>query len=179
MTAIARRYARALFEVAVAKSALDAVADDVRAVTDEITGDGDLADWLARGDLSAGAIAKLLDGLAQGRHPLVQNLLRTLRERRRHPVLLELRQEFDRLVRESKGEILGIAESARPLGAEQRQELSDLASRLSGKQVRLEFHENPELIGGVRLRLGNTLYDGSVATVLEELQQRLLSAPLA
>ena len=47
-----------------------------------------------------------------------------------------------------------------------------------GKNVTLEVAVNPDLIGGVRLRLGNTLYDGSVATVLEELERALMEAPL-
>jgi len=178
MSQLARRYARALFEVAQDKGAIDAVASDLAAI-DGVLADPTVRGAVARSDLPGRAVNVLLGRLAEGRSPLTQNLLRAMGSRRRHPALLELRAAFDLLARESRGELAGIAETARPLGDEQRRALMDLAGRLSGRTVELQFQDNPELIGGVRLRLGNTLYDGSVASALEELHKKLLSAPLA
>lgn len=177
MTSLARRYARALFEVAQERDAVDPVAADLAAI-DTVLQDPELRGIVAREDLSARAISGLTSRLAEGRHELVQNLLHTLESRRRHTVLLGLRESYDALVRAARGEITGTAEVAREVGDEQRRALEELAGRLSGKRVHLRFQQAPELIGGVRLRLGNTLYDGSVATRLEELQKKLLEAPL-
>ena len=177
MTVLARRYARALFEVAESKGAVDAVAADLAAI-DGALADAELRAFVSRTDLSGRAVSALVGRLGEGRHELLRNLLTAIEHRRRHAVLLDLRVAFDDLVRASRGEVIGMAESARPLGDEQRDALRDLASRLSGRQVQLEFQEDTQLIGGVRLRLGNTLYDGSVATQLAELRHKMLDAPL-
>lgn len=178
MSPLARRYARALFEVAQEKGVVDAIAADIASIDGALADEG-LRALVAREDLSGRAVAQLLGKLGEGRHALVGNLLTALESRRRHPVLLELRAAFDHFVREARGELVGVAESARPLDGESEQALAQLAGRLSGRKVDLRFEHEPELIGGVRLRLGNTLYDGSIATRLEELHQRLLDAPLA
>jgi F0F1-type ATP synthase delta subunit len=56
--------------------------------------------------------------------------------------------------------------------------LTGLAARLSGKKVTLTQVLAPELLGGVRLRLGNVLYDGSVLASLQQMQDRLLQASI-
>lgn len=175
MTVLAHRYARALFEVAEVREAVDAVAADLKAI-DGALADPELRAFVSRSDLSGRAVDALAGRLGDGRHDLVRNLLSALARRRRHGVLLDLCEAFDTLARAARGEVAGVAESARALGDEQRDALRDLAGRLAGRTVHLDFQEDPELIGGVRLRLGNTLYDGSVATQLESLEHRLLGA---
>jgi len=177
MSSLARRYAGALFEVADQKGVVDQVASDLAEI-DAALGDPRVQAVVRRPDLSSHTVAELIGKLSEGRNELVVNLLKALKSRRRHPVLLDLRASYDELVRRSRGEILGTAESARPIDDAQKEALEELADRLSGRKVILRFEHDPELIGGVRLRLGNTLYDGSVAAALEELQQKLLRAPL-
>jgi F-type H+-transporting ATPase subunit delta len=178
MSVLARRYARALFEVAEARAAVDAVAADLASI-DAVFADPELRTHVLRSDLSARAVGSLLARLGEGRHELVRNLLRALGQRRRHHVLPDLAAAFEAIARDARGEIAGVAESAGPLGDAERDALRALAGRLSGRSVHLEFHEDPELIGGVRLRLGNTLYDGSVAATLAGLRQRLLDVRIA
>ena len=72
-----------------------------------------------------------------------------------------------------RGEVEGVAESAHPLGDDELKALTELASRLSGKQVVLTAAHKPELIGGVRLVVGNVLYDGSLRAALDQLQDKL------
>ncbi|MGA0868373.1 MAG: F0F1 ATP synthase subunit delta, partial [Planctomycetota bacterium] len=83
---------------------------------------------------------------------------------------------FDELVRQARGEVRGRVETAGPIDEAQRGSIQELASKLAGRSVALEFSDNPALLGGVRLQLGNTLYDGSVATRLGALRQRLLNS---
>ncbi|MGA1524321.1 MAG: ATP synthase F1 subunit delta [Planctomycetota bacterium] len=175
MTLLAGRYARALFEVADARGAVDAVAADLAAI-DGILADPELRAHAARADLSGGAARVLLDRLGEGRHELVRNLFEVLKRRRRHTVVAELREAFDELVRQARGEVRGRVETAGPIDEAQRGSIQELASKLAGRSVALEFSDNPALLGGVRLQLGNTLYDGSVATRLGALRQRLLNS---
>ncbi|MDA0933834.1 MAG: ATP synthase F1 subunit delta [Planctomycetota bacterium] len=175
MTLLAGRYARALFEVAESRGAVDAVAADLAAI-DEILSDPELRSHASRADLSGGAARALLGRLGDGRHELVRNLFAVLQRRRRHTVVADLRVAFDALVRQARGEVHGRVETAGPIDDAQRGSIETLASKLAGRAVSLEFSDNPALLGGVRLQLGNTLYDGSVATRLGALRQRLLSS---
>ena len=74
------------------------------------------------------------------------------------------------------GEVEGVAESAHPLADDEVRSLEALAGRLSGKKVRLAVAIRPEVLGGVRLRVGNVLYDGSLQSQLGQLAQKLAQA---
>ena len=178
MTSLARRYARALFEVAEERKATEAVAADL-AHFDAVLADADLRAAVLRPELPASLVGRLVAKLGEGRHELVRNLLLALAGRRRLGLLVELRAAFDALALASRGEVEGVVESARPLAAAEVDALAAEASRLSGRKVHLRVREVPELIGGVRLRVGNTLWDGSVASQLEGLRQRLRDVPIA
>lgn len=178
MTAIARRWARALFEVSEARQVIDAVAGELASL-DEILADAELRAIVTRAELPGSVVHKIVERLAEGRHELVRNLLVAIGTRRRLPVLVDLRAAFDSLVLASRGEVTGTVESARALGAAELAGLEAAAAKLSGKKVHLTVRENPGLIGGVRLRVGNTLWDGSVVAALEGLRERLLEVPIA
>jgi F-type H+-transporting ATPase subunit delta len=178
MSLLGRRYARALFEAARDQNAVDAVANDLVAI-DAVVEDPQVAAAITNPDVSAEARGRVLARLGEGRHQLTQNVLAVLNRRRRTELLLELREAYEVDVRESRGEVVGIVESAKGLGPAELEGIEALAGRLAGgKQVYLTVRENPALIGGIRLKLGNTLYDGSVATQLDELHRRLMEAPL-
>lgn len=171
------RYARALFEVAESKGATDAVAADLAAIG-EIVADDQVAAVVLRGEASGSVRRRAVEKIGEGRHELVRNLLGVLERRRRLELLGDLPETFAGLVRRARGTVVGVAEAAQPLTDEQLRGLEALAGKLSGKTVELGFRHEPGLMGGVRLRLGNTLYDGSVKTRLEDLRRRMLAAPL-
>lgn len=177
MSLLARRYARALFEVAESKGVTDTVAQDVEqvhaAVSDEL-----VARTVRGPELSAALRARLVDKLGDGRHELVRNLLATLSRRRRLALLPEIGPAFAALRREARNEAVGVVETARPLGDGQLQALEALAGNLSGRKVALTVRENPELLGGVRMSVGNTLYDGSAVGRLRQLRERMLASRL-
>ena len=68
----------------------------------------------------------------------------------------------------------GVVETPRPLGPDDLARLQELAQKLCGKKCSLSVRVRPDLIGGVRLFVGNMLYDGSVKSTLEQLEQKLL-----
>ncbi len=178
MSLLARRYAGALFAAARERDAVDAVVADLAAI-DAVLADDGIRRAIASPEISAATRGKVLERLGEGRHELTRNLLGVLQHRRRAAILPELREAFDADVRESRGEVVGIVESARALGQADLDEVERLAGRLAGdRTVFLTLRENPSLIGGIRLKIGNTLYDGSVATKLDELHKRLMEAPI-
>ena len=86
---------------------------------------------------------------------------------------LPILSNFHRLVRLDRERHLALVESATPLGEALQQGIrSDLARRY-GSGLEASFRANPELIGGMRIKVGSTVYDGSVRGRLASLQSRL------
>ena len=181
MSRIAQRYAKAIFDVAKDAGAVDAVDADLAHVASALR-DPELGSTVlspdTRNAVRARILEKVLGSATGGGHPLTKNLLGVVLHRRREAVLSELSAAFKRLLHESRGKVIGLVETARSIDEADLQALEARATELAGKNVTLEVKINPELIGGVRIRVGNTLFDGSVATALEDLERALMEAPL-
>ena len=178
MSRLADRYATALFAAAVEAQATDTVERELVGLA-EVFADDAVRRVLAEPDVPRDVVEKSLAKLGEGRHQLIRNLFGVLAERRRVMVLPEIPEAFRALARAARGELTGVVESSHELDCVGHGEARRIAKELSGGQtVELSFKVVPELLGGVRLRIGNTLYDGSLKTQLEDLQDRLLSAPL-
>ena len=177
MTLLARRYANALFLAAREKGAVAAVGKDLEVLHAVLAAPAARAVLLSP-DLKATERERLLEKLAAGRNPLVKGLLQTALHRRRLEMLPALQPAFRELELKERGEVEGVAETARPLDPADVQQVTALAQKLAGKKVLLRVEVHPELIGGLRLKLGNELYDGSVSTALAQLEQKLLQAAL-
>lgn len=177
MTLLGKRYAQALHALAGERNAVDAVEQDLAALHQALASKEARAVVLSP-DIGAGERAGLLDKLAAGRSELVRNTIGVLQHRRRLEVLFELYPEFRALVMVARGEIEGVAETAHELGDAEIAGLQALAQKLTGKRVRLAVRVQPETLGGVRLRLGNVLYDGSLRLALDQLEQRLAQASI-
>ena len=172
MTLLAKRYASALFALAKEAGATEQVASDLAALHGELHAPH-ASDLLESPDVGPDERSQILAKLGEGRHQLVQNTIGVMRERRRLDVLKDLAEAYRALYMEDRGEVEGRAESAHPLSAEELAGLTRLASRLSGKQVVLTSVHRPELLGGVRLVVGNVLYDGSLRAALTQLENQL------
>jgi F-type H+-transporting ATPase subunit delta len=177
MTLLAKRYAEALYALAKGQGAIDAVGSELASLHTALQAPGARA-LLTSPDVTAAERSRLFGRLAQSSHPLVANLIGVLQHRRRLEALFDLQPAFRALAMADRGEVEGIAESAHPLGAAELQALTALAGRLSGKKVQLTTADRPELLGGVRLRVGNVLYDGSLRAALDQLERQLSQASL-
>ena len=80
-------------------------------------------------------------------------------------------QHLHRLVKLDEASRTARVESAVALGQAQQQEVRDSLNRLKGGQVAVEFAENPGLIGGMRVKIGDDVFDGSVRTRLANLSE--------
>lgn len=172
MTLLARRYATALHALATQQGAVDAIGGELAALHQALRPAAARA-LLQSPDVTAAERAQVLDKLVAGKHPLLRNLVGVLQHRRRLEVLFDLFPAWNTLVMASRGEVEGVAESAHPLSTDELASLTELAGRLSGKKVKLTAALRPDLLGGVRLRIGNVLYDGSLRASLDQLEQKL------
>ncbi|HZN38384.1 MAG TPA: ATP synthase F1 subunit delta [Planctomycetota bacterium] len=177
MTLQAKRYAQALYGSAVAAKAADLVLADLQALQLAISSPA-ARDQLTSPDVTTAERTKALDDLARGRHALVVNLLGVLHRRHRLEVLFALYPAYRALLMADRGEVDGVVQTPHPLGEAEVQALEALAARLSGKKVSLTVQLRSDLLGGVSLRVGNELYDGSMKSTLAQLQQQLLQASI-
>ncbi|MBM3973127.1 MAG: ATP synthase F1 subunit delta [Planctomycetes bacterium] len=175
MTLQAKRYAQALHSAAVAAGAADAVLADLQALQQVISSPAARA-LLTSPDITTAERAAVLEKVARGHHTLVANLLGVLQQRHRLEVLFDVHPAYRALLMAARGEVEGVVESAHPLGADEVGSLEALAGRLSGKKVKLTVVTRADVLGGVRLRIGNVLYDGSLQSQLGQLAQKLAQA---
>jgi F-type H+-transporting ATPase subunit delta len=177
MTLLAKRYAAALFQVAQDKGVVDTVGADLQTLHAALQ-DPDVRAAVASPDSSPAIRRNVLEKLVAGKHELLGNLVQVVLARRREAMLPDLWPAWRALVMEARNEAEGVVETPHSLTDEDLGRLGQLATRLSGKTVTLSSRIMPDLIGGVRLRVRNELYDGSVKNALEQLQRQLLEAPL-
>ncbi|OKO96682.1 ATP synthase delta chain [Geobacillus proteiniphilus] len=172
---IAKRYASALFQIALEQGQLDRIEEDVRAVRQALAENGEFLSLLSYPKLSLDQKKALIREAFAGVSTPVQNTLLLLLERHRFGLVPELAEQFLTLANDARGIAKAVAYSARPLTDEERQALSDVFAKKVGKQtLHIENIVDPELIGGVKLRIGNRIYDGSVSGQLERIRRQLI-----
>ena len=171
---LGKRYARALFELARADGALDAVGEEVSraaATFDEarlravVLNPG--IDATARKGIVRDVVASL--GISTN----VGNLVRLLADRDRLGLLPDVAAAFEAMVDEALGRRRVRMRSAMPLSSAEKTELTELARKLVGGEVLVTTEVDPELIGGVELDVGGTVYDGSVRTQLARMSSEM------
>lgn len=177
MSLLTQRYAKAIFEVAEKAGAVDAVASDLSRLS-SILSDPAVGGPILSPDTKADVRQKVLDKILGDGHDLTRNFIGVVMRRRREAVLPGLSEDFAEMQRTARGEVLGLLETAKLVDELAVRELETRASVLVGKKVTLQVKLDESLIGGVRIRIGNTLYDGSVATAIEDLHRRLMEAPI-
>ncbi len=89
--------------------------------------------------------------------------------------LADVCDAFESVVDERLGMLKAEVASAAPLDAALRDQLSGALAGATGKKVRCEYSQQPDLLGGVRVKIGSTIFDGSVRARLENLRHRMMS----
>jgi F-type H+-transporting ATPase subunit delta len=177
--ALARRYARALLEVADAKGGETALAlrDELRGFASQLEAHAGLRRALAQPTLGAEAKRKIVTALAEAAKasPLVVKLVEVLAARDRLGLLGDVAAAYAELANASKGVVAAEVVSAVPLAPEQRKALERALAGTAGS-VELTSEVEPALVGGLVIRMAGRTYDGSVRTRLAALRQRLAAA---
>ncbi|WP_066176182.1 F0F1 ATP synthase subunit delta [Bacillus marinisedimentorum] len=174
----ANRYAGALFEIAKERQMLDKAEQDLRLVKEVFSGDDELTTFLNHPKIENEQKKQVLMGaFFQSLSPEVMNTLLLLTDRRRGGSIQDVADSFIELANEERGVADAKAYSVRPLSDEETQALSDIFAKRVGKQsLSIENIVDPSLVGGVKLRIGNRIYDGSVSGKLERIKRELVTA---
>jgi F-type H+-transporting ATPase subunit delta len=172
--AIAEVYARALFELALEQGALAQVADELHSLRDLLSAEKDLAAFFAHRTIAAERRATSLRNIFEGRvSDLTLRFMLVLNRNGRMAVLAHVADAFDKLVKEHRGEIDVEVHTARPLDAGQLDRVRDKVSAALGKTAVLHARIDENLIGGLKLRVGDKLIDASVRNQLQRIKQQL------
>jgi len=176
---LARRYARALLEVSLAKAtdgAPGAVRRDLDALRDLLRGNKELAAVLQNPAVRAEVKKKITAALAARMKPtpIVERLLGMLAERDRLSLLPTIAEVFADAWNAHRGVIAADAVSAVELQPAQANALSAALGAAAGLEVELRASVDPKVLGGLLVRMGGKTYDGSVRARLAALRETLL-----
>ena len=119
--------------------------------------------------------AELVDRLLKGRaSPTLLNFLKVLGRHGRLDVLRSVHQVAQGLLDEQRKMVRVEVATASPLSDELKSRLTESVRQMFGRTPVLETQVRPELIGGIMMRVGDTVYDGSIATRLEQFRQQMI-----
>jgi len=171
----ARRYATALFATAEKQNKLDAVTRDLHTVVDFMDQTPALEQMWSSKVVPTGKKRDLIGTLLSAFiDPLTLSFLRLLVDKRREDILRLVRLEVQQLSDASRHLVRAQATFALEPTAEEREKLAQSLAQRTGEHVDLTVEVDPSILGGVVVRMHDTIIDGSVRGTLERLREQLL-----
>ncbi|MBA4536639.1 F0F1 ATP synthase subunit delta [Bacillus aquiflavi] len=172
---VAKRYAIALFELAKEHKIIEQVEEELRVVQRVFEKELNLMTILKSPKLPINKKKEILKIAFANVNPFVLNTLMILVERHREDQITSVVYHFIELAHDKKGIAEAIAYSARPLTDEELKALSAAFAKKVGKKALLINNVvDSQLLGGVKLQIGNRIFDGSVRGKIERLERQLL-----
>ena len=176
MAVAQRMYARALFEAAEEAGRVDAVASDLAAIAGAMDEVPELRAFLRNPQIDPAGKAEVLEQLTREAEELVGNFVRLVAEKGRAGELPEISAELDALVALAQNRLTVELTTAHELSDREAESIVKQIENASGRTVEATRTVDPDLIGGIVLRIGSHLADGSVRGRLERLRHELATA---
>ena len=170
--ASAKRYAQAMFDIGLQSGRLDQWADDLRSITKGLQ-TAELKAFLEHAKVPLGRKVTTIAEAFQGLDPLARNLLSLMVSRGLVDLVPEVEAEFRRLLNEYQSIEQVEVRSAVPLEDVERERITRFLGELINKQVSLDAKVDPTILGGLVIKVGAKLIDGSTRTRLGELGKQL------
>lgn len=176
---VAYRYARSLMELALERGQLAGVNEDMHLVAEACTASEDLRLMLKSPVIKADAKERVLDRVFAGKiGEMTSRFIGILVRKGREGMLPEVAVAFTSLYKENQGILTAEVTSAVPLSDSARQQVRDMAvKKHPGKSIELSEKVDPDLIGGIIIRIGDEQYDGSVSRRLHDLRRKFSENP--
>ena len=173
MEELAQVYARALFEVAREQGKLDMLREQLAQFAEALEGDRQLAIFFFSPYFSTAEKEQGLERMLEGADDSFVNFLRLLIEKHRMPVLFRIRAEYQRLW-DAENKVLPVEiTSAVELDPATTENLGNTIGERTGQKVTLAARVDPEIIGGIVVRVGNSILDASIRNRLEQLRRHV------
>ncbi|MEZ4401288.1 MAG: ATP synthase F1 subunit delta [Kofleriaceae bacterium] len=172
---LARRYARAIMDLAIAGNSVDKVGADLRALAAAYKALPELGPVLGNASFKRDQRRAIVDQLLGriGALPLTKTFCNLLLDKERLAVVPDIARELDLMIEQRAGRVAADVVSATALTAAQLTQLTATLEKLSGKRVVITKREDPALLGGVVAKVGDVVYDGSLRTQLRVLRDQL------
>jgi F-type H+-transporting ATPase subunit delta len=169
---LALRYAKALLELAEEKHAIDAVAGDLVALGNMIADSTDLQKLIYSPLMQRSDQARAINAVAQaaGFGELTQRFVGLVASNRRLFALPAIIKAFRKMLADKRGEVAAEVTAAHALTDAQKAAVSEAIKRVVGGKVSIDMKVDPSLLGGLIVRVGSRMIDGSVKTKLQRLQ---------
>jgi ATP synthase F1 delta subunit len=176
MEEIAQVYARSLFEVAQEQDKLDVVRDQIGEFADALDRSRELQTFFFSPYFSTEEKKQGLDKALEGEDEVVRNFLAVLIENHRMPALFRIRRELDAMWREVNKLLPVQVTSAVELDEAVTRQIGEEIGRQTGRKVELTTNVDPDVLGGIVLRVGNSILDASIRTRLDRLRKQVARA---
>jgi F-type H+-transporting ATPase subunit delta len=170
---IAQVYARSLFEVASDQDQADEVREQLGQFADALDEDRGLSTFFFSPYFSTEEKKDGLHKVLDGAEPIFLNFLELLLEKHRMPVIHRIRRDYEELWREANKLLPVQVTTAIELDEDIVKSLGDRISEQTGQTVDLTANVEPDIIGGLVLRVGNSILDASIRNRLEQLRRQV------
>jgi F-type H+-transporting ATPase subunit delta len=169
------QYANALADVALAQGAADPALKQLADFGAVVAGSAELRNFLTSPavprEAKHGVMEKIAARLGAGK--IIRNFLFVIADHHRTHILPEIIAAFEGVVRQRQGIAETEISSAVELSAAQKKRFAQTLERITGKKIQAKYSLDPTLLGGAIVRVGDTIYDGSVRNSLNEMRARL------
>jgi F-type H+-transporting ATPase subunit delta len=175
VSGLAERYAAALFDLADERRILDEAAANLRQLKAMMTESGELSRLIRSPIFSREEQGKAVVALAEraGFAPLVRDFLAVVARNRRLFAVPAMIEAYLEKLAERRGEVTAEVAAAQPLSTTQLDLLREQLRRSVGRQVAIDVRVDPGLIGGLIVKLGSRMIDGSISSKLQRLQMAM------
>jgi ATP synthase F1 delta subunit len=176
MEEIASVYARSLFEVAQEQKKLDKIRDELGEFADALNESRELQVFLFSPYFSTKEKVEGLDKAISGADETTVNFLKLLIEKHRMPVIFRVRAEFDTLWEEENKLLPVQVTSAIELPKDTVKQIGDRIAEQTDRKVELSSIVDPDILGGIVVRVGNSVLDASIRNRLENFRKQVARA---
>ncbi len=177
MKSASLQYANALADVALAQGAADAALKQLGDFAAAFDASSELRNFLTSPavprEAKHGVIEKIAARIGAGK--IIRNFLFVIADHQRTRILPEILASFQDVIRQRQGIAEAEISSAVELSAAQKKRFAQTLERLTGKKIEAKYSLDPALLGGAVVRVGDTIYDGSVRNSLNEMRARLVA----
>ncbi|QAY67709.1 F0F1 ATP synthase subunit delta [Paenibacillus protaetiae] len=173
-TVVAKRYAKALFELAQEQSVVHEVEEQLKLIASALNQDPEIEKFLLFPGIGAEKKIEAIKGALGDRlSALVLHTVELLIVRGHQDVIADVYEAFTKIAGEALGQAHASVYSAKQLTANELAEVTSQFEQITGKKIIPQTFVEPSLLGGVQVRIGDRLYDGSLSGKLERLQKAL------
>ena len=176
MEEIASVYARSLFEVAQEQGKLDDVREQLGEFADALNGNQEMQVFFFSPYFSTAEKVEGLEKVVTGADPITHNFLKLLIEKSRMPAVFRVRRSFDELWQRENKLLAVEVTSAIELDKKTVKQIGDRIGEETGQKIELSERVDPDILGGLVVRVGNSIIDSSIRARLDSLRKQVAKA---